>query len=399
MANHSATVEPSSTHTPTMNVTVFGEQVTGNFTALDELVNITNATNQTAEEARAPQYTDYVEFNMAVRMLDIYTFLLFIPGIFGNFLALCVILRKNMRGMSSSVFVASLAVFDNICLLGFLLGMLSYVYVPHVFGRGFCMSYVYLLSTGSMISAWTVVTMSFERVLIVTFPLKAPNWTSRTKAILCELILITICILHNTHYFWTTISIPPCSYDYNKYGTFLGIYSIYDACMTSYVPLVSIFLLNAIIIIQMSRARAIQKKMSNTPNQDSKGTNATNQITVMLMTVSIAFFFCMLPFGILQIFTSYVYQPQDMTIALYAKLSLANQVCTMLWMVNHSINVVLYSLTGRKFRHEMLSMFTCGSYSARPQASKYATSTGLTKSTRAEGTAVTAVSTVSSTVN
>lgn len=325
------------------------------------------------------------DWQIDVNMYDIYTFVLFIPGTLGNFLALAVILQKNLREMSSSVFIAVLAISDNLALLGFLLGLLSSKYSRHILSNGFCKLYLYILTTGSFISSWTVVAISIERVLVVSFPLKALAWSNRKKTGIVELCITILAALHNMHFFWTGISIPNCHYDTLKYPEFIRIYSVFDTCMSCYVPLALICLLNIIIMIQMNRAKVVHRRIvvSAAKDEDRKFFNSHKQITVMLVTVSVAFFLCMTPFYILQVLRVYIWDEQHFTKAMHDKVKLAYNVTQMLWMANHSINVVLYSLTGCKFRKEMLNMFTCGRRSSdssrSPSTTHFRTSGGSIK--------------------
>lgn len=327
-------------------------------------------------------------FKMSHDMYPVYTLLFFIIGIVGNSLSLAVILQRRMRSVSSAVFIACLAVADNITLLGFLLGMISRSYFPQIVSKHFCHMYQYLVSTGSMTSAWTVVAMTFERALVVSFPLKAPSWTSRTRAGIAVAVVLIFCMFHSSHIFWTSLAIRGvCVYNHQDYGTFLGIYSLYDSFMAFYVPLVVILVLNIVIIAQMKKARGLQKKMTNkNPATKSEGEgqnktdSATNQITVMLLSVSICFFLCMTPYAIHQILSNYVFDLNIMPYREYAKFYFAFQVCMMLWEVNHSINFILYSLTGRKFRAAMLDLFICREFQKKQKYRGSGTESSTVKS-------------------
>ena len=388
------------------------QSMTDNMTEATDMVStqteeMTTGPRQMVRENALYEYRDFV---ISIEMYPIHTFIFCILGAIGNILALMVSLRKNMRGMSSSVFIATLSIFDIIALVGFMLGMVSLIYERHIISDSFCRAYFYLLSTGSMCSAYTVVFMSLERVLIVTFPLKAPNWTSRKRVLIVEVIYITFLALFNMHFFWTAIENPMemiCEYDYVKYTHFLGKWAIVDACIGSYGPLLLILLMNGIIIVQMHRASNIQKSMASNNQNTSKGrgsVNATNQITVMLLSISIAFLVFMTPYAIFQIYLQYILDPLTITYKKYAEIALINQFCTMFWEMNHSLNLVFYSLTGRKFRNELLSMF-CIKMKEKPRSSSYATGTSTTATTVTKlpnytngATSATSVNTVSSAV-
>ena len=86
----------------------------------------------------------------------------------------------------------------------------------------------------------------------------------------------------------------------------------------------------------------------------------------MLLSISICFFLFSGPAAAFQIYNTYVVgDVRDITLFLWLDLTIANQFIILLLMINHSINLILYSLTGRKFRNEMLSMITCGKYQVK----------------------------------
>lgn len=72
-----------------------------------------------------PYYYDlsvFTKFRVAGRLYKISGILFFIFGVIGNCLAVAVVMRKNMRRTSTSVFIVALAIFDTMALAGLITG-------------------------------------------------------------------------------------------------------------------------------------------------------------------------------------------------------------------------------------------------------------------------------------
>lgn len=260
---------------------------------------------------------------------------------------------------------------------------------------GACIAYYFLWSFGGMASAWTVVAITFERVIVVCFPLKAPNLTSRKKVFLAEALIAFFLFLHNIHFFWTTKLQGVCINNEQDFEAFFKNWAIYDSTMSAYLPLILIFIFNMIIIVMMRRAGNMQKAMSNkSSSQNEKngtgasgtkkkgGVDTSTQVTIMLLTISTTFFLFTAPLAVLQILVTYEIDMRSNPISQYIDIVLTLQVLLMLLMFNHSINIILYSLTGKKFRMEMLRMFGIKTKDAR--SSLYS----QTRTTSAGGTSM-----------
>jgi hypothetical protein len=155
---------------------------------------------------------------------------------------------------------------------------------------------------------------------------------------------------------------------------------MYDSILVTYIPLIIIVLGNVIIIIQIKRAKITQSKMSAERNNKDVGkSKSIDQVTVMLLTVSMTFFLLMTPYALFQVLYNYVWYDQTRSIYFYVKVNFARELCTMLWMTNHCINIILYSMTGRKFRQELMVMVSCGRYIPGKPQTKTTSNSDATK--------------------
>jgi G protein-coupled receptor 139 len=263
-----------------------------------------------------------------------------------------------MHEVSSAVLVASLAVTDIIALTGFMLVMAPRTYTPSIISRYSCASFQFILSFGSLFSAWIVVSITIERTVIVCMPLKSHTLTSRRKMGIVVLILFIYCLLHNIHFFWVSTSVGAyCTYKETEYKSFLEIFSVYDSVMAFILPTVIVFILNIEIIVVMRRQSNSLNMMNNSFSHDRE--NQSRQMTGMLLAVSICFFICMLPISVMQVLLFGFLDVKEATLPVFIRINLSYKILQMMWMLNHSINIVLYCLTGHKFRSTLLQIFNC----------------------------------------
>lgn len=97
-----------------------------------------------------------------------YTQLIFIPiivviGIIGNLLSILVFMRTRICRLSSSVYLAALAVSDTGFLLQLGVVWMNYVGVHLFHMYGFCQLFIYLSYVCSFMSVWLVVSFTVER--------------------------------------------------------------------------------------------------------------------------------------------------------------------------------------------------------------------------------------------
>lgn len=144
-----------------------------------------------------------------------------------------------------------------------------------------------------------------------------------------------------------------------------------DGVAFSVAPFCALIILNFFII---NGIRDSVKKQRDLTNLQQKQTKQHNQITVMLVTVSLVFTLLTLPNSVFFISRGYWdYQKSNYQIALHL---LIYQLVFVLTDLNHAVNFYLYFLSGKKFRKHFISMLRCASNTTTT------TRTTLTRSSR-----------------
>ena len=124
-----------------------------------------------------------------------------------------------------------------------------------------------------------------------------------------------------------------------------AVYLQIDAFLYSFIPLTVMFTANCLIILKFMMAKW-KNRDGSTESLNQALSKSAVKGTLMLLTVSFAFIILTGPISI-----AYTIM-EDPPIMVYG-------VTVILQYLNHSINGVLYCITGSRFRHELMKLFGC----------------------------------------
>ncbi|ELU00670.1 hypothetical protein CAPTEDRAFT_64377, partial [Capitella teleta] len=265
-----------------------------------------------------------------------------IIGLIGNTTSFVVFTSTHLRKLSSSVYLAALAVADN----GFLLSVFIMWTVNIDFDLhskpGWCQLFVFLTYFFSFLSVWYVVAFTVERFIAVCFPFKRNTVCTVTKARIIVSCMASVAFLFYNFALWTTTVTEPleghpeCRPRAGSIKVVQVINNI-DTVITLIIPM--------IIIIIIGRC-------PSTGSDASRASNVSNQITNMLLVVSSTFVVLNLP--------SHAFRVHHFITGLFNKALSPSQTyadCQVffqyVYYLNFSINIFLYSLCGKNFRHAL----------------------------------------------
>ncbi|XP_065056171.1 G-protein coupled receptor daf-37-like [Rhopilema esculentum] len=290
-------------------------------------------------------------------------------GLIGNAISIIIwkrILKKNFgRNKSTAIYLIALAMADSGLLIFFLLddtlpkifpsllSSISYCYFHCYVGFPF---FFYFIAS----SIWLVVCVTFNRFIMVNFPVKAKDFCSPSRAYLGISITLAFCFFVNIPHF---LNFEPSNTDGNdtecfkpsKYGSSKGAvnYEFWVHCIFLVLaPWASIAFFNGGII------RALQKRAEQASKKFSKSRDSKEhdqQMTRMLLAVTFTFLVLLAWQCITQCFFMLGYNGRkgekwdhvDKAFA-FAKLGV---------IINSSVNFLLYNLSGSMFRKELLTIF------------------------------------------
>ena len=300
-------------------------------------------------------------------------------GTIGNILSAIVLMRRSMRSKSIYFYLFLLSIADTIVLYASALKtwirILTGFEMLHLSAAS-CKTFMFLLLFGQHMSAWLIVLVSLDRFVAVWFPFKSAIFCNIWRARSTGIVLILIMTLSNSHVFWT-IHLMPYFPDLNSTAPptsfrcaprqddwFMNVaFNYVKFASYSFVPFSLVLMFNIGIIIRTIRMALLRRSssqfrihfrssrrnsLSSTRSQNNSMLTTHLKVTYMLLTMSFTWLFLTAPFNIQTLLAL-----KDIRFKSPARQLLSKTICFLLMYLNHSINLLLYCVTGRRFRTEM----------------------------------------------
>ncbi|XP_050691500.1 growth hormone secretagogue receptor type 1-like [Eriocheir sinensis] len=281
--------------------------------------------------------------------------LLLIVGLLGNMVVPVLVVRdRELRAASTSIFIVNLVAADLLVLVVCLPTLLSELYAPPsvwVLPPSMCKVVPYVEYTVAHASMLTILAISVERYRAICHPLTAAATCSRARAAFACLLVwvLATCI--------TSPVIALTEYTYVQYID----HSLVPVCFTRVTSLwakvfvvssmAALFFLPLVVLVllywRIARQLLLDDKQlcKDKPNPNLQ---ARKQVVVMLGTVVVVFFVCLLPHRIFSLWFIFTTEIEDtISTEVYFNLLYAFRI---LVYVNSAINPVLYNVTSSKFR-------------------------------------------------
>ncbi len=319
-------------------------------------------------------------FQALVCYLDLYLVpVIAAVGLAGNVLSFVVFVCTYMRRLSSSIYLAALAVANTGFLVCILVSWGINTGVDIIRQEGWCQVFIYVTYVSSFLSVWYVVSFTTERYIAVHFPLKRQELCTTRRA---KIVVVALALFAGVTYSfgaWTSglevsaldpFSRPICK-PLSKYHTLVSILDNMDTAITLILPFIAILVMNIKIgckVVQFYRERksvAIERvtetssvtgkmyhnirKIKASSKTRAMYTRTQVRVTKMLLTVSTMFLVLNLPrhtaraYQFFKTVTDSGYQPTT-TFLLWQKSFLY------LYYLHFSVNLFLYSALGKNFR-------------------------------------------------
>ena len=294
-------------------------------------------------------------------------------GVIGNTLSFVTFIFSNLKSLSSSVYLAALAIADIGFLLCVLASWITNFNVNLYHQPGWCQTFVYLTYVFSFLSVWYVVGFTVERYIAVRFPFKRGDMCTVRRARIVVVSLALFAIVAYNFAIWTSGSflMPSSSpiagqrlcYPIDPWRNFLKFSSNIDSIITLLIPFIAIAFLNVNIIYVITHYRhqanhfmLHRVRSSNAQTQSTTLANSTNvKVTRMLLAVSFTFLILNVPGHFIRIYV-FVQSFNDP----YYRPSVLYYEFQRLWLyfsyMNYSVNFFLYSLCGKNFRMGLKSL-------------------------------------------
>ncbi|KAK6628766.1 hypothetical protein RUM43_002582 [Polyplax serrata] len=269
-------------------------------------------------------------FSGAIRVLEkielYYVPFLVAFGTIGNLLSVFVFFTTKLRKLSSSFYLAALAISDTGFLMVLFISWLNMIDISIFNQPVICELSIYLSSVCSFLSVWFVVAFTVERFIAVRYPLKRPSMctVSRAKVVIICLSFAAF-LFYMPHIFISGLESRPDRANNRTVlvcelkEDFKDLYNVLDSIdffIVLILPLFAILFINSSICLTVWKLARIRRTMTNSlqgrtingvPQRPAirtpssiRSNNSQSKVTKMLLIVSTVFVCLNLPSYILR---------------------------------------------------------------------------------------------------
>ncbi|XP_053619692.1 thyrotropin-releasing hormone receptor-like isoform X1 [Plodia interpunctella] len=311
-------------------------------------------------------FTEYPEIPYYIKATSM-TFCIVIMclGVIGNVMVPIVILKtKDMRN-STNIFLVNLSIADLMVLLVCTPTVLVEVNSKPetwVLGKELCLAVPFVELTVTHASVLTILAISFERYYAICEPLRAGYVCTKTRAtLICALVwffaaLFTspiLAVATFTYEDYGDTKIPVCLTQADTFWS--ALFFILTIAVFFIVPLGVLLVLYSVIAKNLMENPAIIAQNTKNTNNSGNVIRYRKQVILMLGTVVLSFFVCLLPFKALTLWII-VFPPETiMSLGLDGYYILL-YFCRVMLYLNSAINPILYNLMSSKFREGFIKL-------------------------------------------
>ena len=253
---------------------------------------------------------------------------------------------KHNRHLSTCVYMSIIAISDNMCLLTVLFAWCLNSFESLTKSPEICIFIVFLTKLWSTFGAYEIVLMTLDKTIAIQMPHRAASICTARRAKILSLVNFLISVICYSPFFLLSAQ--------NKYNGLCVRYKTENWFVTAHIygtlvlyPILPFLLLTSMnVIIIKSIWRSLRFRGTSQVNSEV-------QLTTMLLLVSIVFVCLTLPFEIRGIYYNFWFVPSPKKVATAQFVSfLTKEISNM----NFCINFFLYSISGSKFRADLISL-------------------------------------------
>ena len=327
----------------------------------------TNVTD-TMELMNGDSFMDEVQTYMTFKIttyINNYWFPILVPvGLIGNTLSFLVMIKPNNRKMSTCIYMAAISINDNLmmflALYSFLVPTLR-IYPIHWIE---CKVAASLAIFGLQNSTFQVLAMTLDKYIAIKWPYKAAIYSTPRRAKITVTVVLICTIIYNLPQLYMAKLTGDACLAYAQGGMVAKVYSWLSFVVNAVIPFTLLIYMNHVIVKKVRSSHKMfgtnetheNEKHHQKSRREQAMKNTENQLTIMLLLVTILFVILMIPTYLRFVYTNFAKQDTPFN---YASFLLFYHVSQKLYHTNNGINFFLYCISGQKFRNDLKEILGC----------------------------------------
>ena len=201
--------------------------------------------------------------------------------------------------------------------------------------------------------------MTLDKYIAIKWPHKVATYsTPGTARKITMALYVSVCIYNIPHFFISNASDGQC-FAYGISSIMTRVYSWFTFVLNAVIPFTLLIHMNYVIVKTVRNSRKMFR--TDDPNigmetRQRTMKSAENQVTIMLLLVTMLFFIFIFPTYIRFI---YLLVAKRDTPIQYVNSMLIYQISYKLYSTNSGINFFLYCISGQKFRNDLKEILCC----------------------------------------
>ena len=318
------------------------------------VVDVTSTENDDHDNA----WLRDVIFNIRVCFLPIV-----VAGTITNMLNFMILSRKDMRQLSTSVYLLALAIADvgvmYLELFRVWFEMVDFVGHDLYFTDTYCKVVNYTHVICRDFSNWLVACVTFERFVMVAAPHRAKEWRTVARARSVTLwLLVVISILHTHYLVFSTAQYHAwwvCWEDANSWQA--SVVTAAAELTVGYTVVIVVFFLNIALTVMLIKMKAPCLRASKCRRTSQLQLQRQRRLTRTLVAIAFMFMLCETPRIIVSFLCRFVERTPLRRIVLNASFVVSG--------INHASNFFVYILLSPRFR-QIIVVGLCRKHATPP---------------------------------
>ena len=315
-------------------------------------------------------FIDEVETYMTYKIasyINIYWFPILVAiGLVGNTLSFLVMIQPNNRKMSTCIYMATIGINDNLMMGLALHYWLVTVVKIHELRLWECKTISCLTNSSLQSSTYQVLAMTIDKYIAIKWPLKAAVYSTSKRVRAITFGVIACALSYNVLHLFAASVVGGQCLSYSVGGTITRVYSWITFAINGIIPFTMLIYMNFVIVLTVRNSRKMfrstitaiagDQREQRMETRQRKMKSAENQLTIMLLLLTMLFLILLFPTYIRFIYLNLVKRD---TPSKYASSMLFFQITYKLYTTNNGINFLLYCISGKKLRNDLKQMLCC----------------------------------------